>query len=81
MSRNTLTHLLVLAGAIALFIVAIDVDLEWLQGTTLRPYRTALKPADYEAFVSDFSQRLVDHYGDVADFLYTFKRILFWAHF
>ena len=54
---------------------------EWLQGTTLRPYRTALKPADYEAFVSDFSQRLVDHYGDVADFLYTFKRILFWAHF
>ncbi len=54
---------------------------EWLQGTTLRPYRTALEPANYEAFVSDFSQRLVDHYGDVADFLYTFKRILFWARF
>jgi len=54
---------------------------EWLQGTTLRPYRTALSPIDYDRFVSDFCSRLIEHYGEVTDFLYTFKRILFRARF
>ena len=54
---------------------------EWLEGTTLRPYKKALDGSTYSAFIEDFSSRLVDRYGDVEDFLYTFKRILFWAQF
>lgn len=54
---------------------------DWLQGTTLRPYKKALDDSTYSAFIEDFSSRLVDRYGDVEDFLYTFKRILFWAQF
>lgn len=62
---------------------------DWLQSTTLRPYRKALDAERYDAFIADFSQRLVDHWraenagGDPADgpYLYTFKRILFWAQF
>lgn len=54
---------------------------EWLEGTTLRPYKKALDEATYNTFIEDFSSRLVDRYGDVENFLYTFKRILFWARF
>lgn len=54
---------------------------DWLQGTTLRPYRSALTDDHYVEFIDDVSQRLLAVYGDVADFLYTFKRILFWARF
>ncbi len=54
---------------------------EWLQGTTLRPYRSALSEDRYAEFIDDVSERLLATYGDVADFLYTFKRILFWARF
>lgn len=54
---------------------------EWLETTTLRPYKKALDEAVYSAFIEDFSSRLFDRYGDVEDFLYTFKRILFWAQF
>jgi len=54
---------------------------EWLEGTTLRPYRKALSPDHYDAFIDDFSGRLITEFGDVEDFLYTFKRILFWARF
>lgn len=54
---------------------------EWLESTTLRPYKKALDDANYAAFIEDFSSRLIDRFGDVEDFLYTFKRILFWAQF
>lgn len=54
---------------------------DWLQGTTLRPYRKALDESAYAEFIEDFSNRLIERYGDVEDFLYTFKRILFWARF
>jgi len=54
---------------------------DWLESTTLRPYKKALDEATYSAFIEDFSSRLIDRYGDVEDFLYTFKRILFWAQF
>lgn len=54
---------------------------EWLESTTLRPYKKALDDSTYSAFIEDFSSRLIDRYGDVEDFLYTFKRILFWAQF
>lgn len=54
---------------------------EWLEGTTLRPYKKILGDSTYRAFTEDLSSRLVDRYGDVEDFLYTFKRILFWAQF
>jgi len=54
---------------------------DWLESTTLRPYKKALDDSTYTAFIEDFSSRLIDRYGDVEGFLYTFKRILFWAQF
>jgi trans-aconitate methyltransferase len=54
---------------------------DWLQGTTLRPYRDALDVDRYRAFLDELAARLLDHYGDVSPFLYTFKRILFHATF
>ena len=54
---------------------------DWLESTTLRPYKKALDESTYQAFIEDFSSRLIDRYGDVENFLYTFKRILFWAQF
>ena len=54
---------------------------EWLQSTTLRPYRTALSDERYAEFVDAFTAKLSEHYGDPDRLLYTFKRILFWARF
>lgn len=53
----------------------------WLQGTTLRPYRDALEPDRFAAFVEAFTQKLIAEYGEPPQLLYTFKRILFWARF
>lgn len=66
----------------------------WLEGTTLRPYRKALDDATYAAFIEDFSGRLEAHHAARPDlvptdhstpsgggYLYTFKRVLFWARF
>jgi trans-aconitate 2-methyltransferase len=54
---------------------------EWIQGTTLRPYRNALDPDRYRRFVEAYTHKLIAVYGEPAELLYTFKRILFWARF
>ncbi len=54
---------------------------DWLQGTTLRPYRSRLDDEQYQRFLDAFSARLLDRYGEQSPFLYTFKRILFHATF
>lgn len=54
---------------------------DWLQGTTLRPYRNALDPDHYDRFVEAYTERIIGEYGEPSELLYTFKRILFWARF
>ena len=59
----------------------VDDVVEWLQSTTLRPYRTALSDERYASFLDAFRAELTAHYGTPERLLYTFKRILFWARF
>jgi trans-aconitate 2-methyltransferase len=55
---------------------------EWLKGTTLNRVREALADDDrYQAFVDQLTSAVLDRLGDQSPFLYTFKRILFWARF
>lgn len=54
---------------------------DWLRATTLRPYRKALDDEQFQRLLEEYSARLLDHYGTVSPFLYTFKRILFHATF
>lgn len=55
---------------------------QWLKGTTLTRVRQSLGGDDrYHSFVEQLSDRVVELLGDHQPFLYTFKRILFWARF
>jgi trans-aconitate 2-methyltransferase len=55
---------------------------EWLKGTTLTRVRKELHDDDrYGAFVEQLTDRVLERLGDHRPFLYTFKRILFWARF
>lgn len=55
---------------------------EWLKGTTLNRVREELGDDDrYHAFVEQLTTRVLERLGDQRPFLYTFKRILFWARF
>ena len=52
---------------------------EWVKGTTLTRFRTAL-PADlYDEFEARYSDRLVKVLGNRAPYFYPFKRILLWG--
>ncbi len=52
---------------------------EWVKGTSLTRFERAM-PADlYLQFVDRYRERLIDVLGDHRPYLYTFKRILFWA--
>jgi trans-aconitate 2-methyltransferase len=52
---------------------------EWVKGTNLTRFEARL-PADlYAEFLERYCARLVDTLGDHRPYLYTFKRILFWA--
>jgi len=52
---------------------------EWTKGTTLLRYQPLLPPELYDSFVEQYTTGLVETLGDQAPYLYTFKRILFWA--
>jgi trans-aconitate 2-methyltransferase len=52
---------------------------EWTKGSTLTPYREALSPDRYEAFLAEYTKRLVNALGDHRPYFYTFKRVLLWA--
>ncbi|PZR78989.1 MAG: trans-aconitate methyltransferase [Candidatus Aeolococcus gillhamiae] len=54
---------------------------EWVRGTMLTPYRAALEPELYEAFVSRYSEALEAELGSQRPYFYAFKRILAWARF
>jgi len=52
---------------------------EWVKGSLLTDYRRKLSPEDYEAYLSDFRERLLADLPDERPHLYPFKRILLWG--
>jgi trans-aconitate 2-methyltransferase len=52
---------------------------EWVKGTNLTRFESRLSPELYAEFLDRYRARLLDALGDHRPYLYTFKRILFWA--
>jgi trans-aconitate 2-methyltransferase len=52
---------------------------EWVKGTSLTRFRDVLAPDIFDAFVDRYRVRLLEVVGARSPYLYTFKRILFWA--
>jgi trans-aconitate 2-methyltransferase len=52
---------------------------EWTKGTLLTQYAARMTPEEYEAFLAAYEKRLLEVIGDRSPYLFTFKRILFWA--
>jgi trans-aconitate 2-methyltransferase len=53
--------------------------IEWVKGTHLTQFKARLSIDLYEQLLVEYRQRLLDVIGDRRSYLYTFKRILFWA--
>ena len=54
---------------------------EWIKGTSLNRFRVALGDERFADFEAEYTRRLVAELGDQQPYLFTFKRILFWARF
>jgi trans-aconitate 2-methyltransferase len=52
---------------------------EWVKGSALTPYRSAMPGDVFNELVSRYRQRLVDQLGDRRPYFYPFKRILCWS--
>jgi trans-aconitate 2-methyltransferase len=52
---------------------------EWVKGTSLTRFLSALPAELHEPFVAEYRRRLLAAIGDHAPYFYPFKRILFWA--
>jgi trans-aconitate 2-methyltransferase len=52
---------------------------EWVKGTNLTRFQNRLTPELYDEFLDRYRARLLEVVGDRRPYLYTFKRILFWA--
>ena len=53
--------------------------LEWVKGTFLLDYKKALKPEQFNRFLADYRERLMEKLKDSRPHLFTFKRILMHA--
>lgn len=60
---------------------SVDDVVEWVKGTSLTRFKSALAPADYERFVARYREELRRVIGDRRPYFYAFKRILLWARF
>jgi trans-aconitate 2-methyltransferase len=58
-----------------------DDVVEWTKGTLLTDYRRRLAPAQYDAFVARYRERLLPQLADTRPFFYPFRRLLLWATF
>jgi trans-aconitate 2-methyltransferase len=52
---------------------------EWVKGSRLTDYERRLPPGAFEEFLRRYRERLIARLQDERPFLFTFKRILFWA--
>ncbi|MBI3649571.1 MAG: methyltransferase domain-containing protein [Acidobacteria bacterium] len=52
---------------------------EWVKGTRLTDYQKRMPEAMYETYLERYRERLMERLEDTRPFLYTYKRILFWA--
>jgi trans-aconitate 2-methyltransferase len=52
---------------------------EWVKGSALTPYRSALPGPVYDELVTRYRRRLVERLGERRPYFYPFKRILCWA--
>ena len=52
---------------------------DWVSGTTLARFRRLLPSEAYDAYVADYSARLLDELGDRSPYFYAYERILFRA--
>jgi trans-aconitate 2-methyltransferase len=52
---------------------------EWVKGTLLTDYARRLEPEAFDEFLRRYRDRLLARLPDTRPFLFTFKRILFWA--
>ena len=52
---------------------------EWVKGSLLTGYRDRMSAEDYEAFLTDYRERLMSLLPDERPFLYPFKRLLLWG--
>ncbi len=52
---------------------------EWVKGTTLTRFRSALSAEAYEAFLDDYERALLDEMGEAEPCFFPFNRILFVA--
>jgi trans-aconitate 2-methyltransferase len=52
---------------------------EWVKGTSLTRFKTAMGPDEFERFVQEYRRRLVAELGDGGPYFYAFKRILLWG--
>ena len=52
---------------------------EWVKGSLLTDYRNRLSPEEYEAYLTDFRERLLAELPDERPHLYPFKRLLLWG--
>ena len=52
---------------------------EWVKGTSLTRFKTAMDEEHFERFVDEYRRRLVRELGDQRPYFYPFKRILLWG--
>ncbi len=53
--------------------------IEWVRGTLLTHYEKVLSPADFQSFLTRYSERLLQELGDETPYLYTFRRTFIWG--
>jgi len=56
-----------------------DDVVEWLRGTTLTAYESALPPDAFAEFLQRYRERVLPRLRDTRPFFYPFQRILMWA--
>ena len=52
---------------------------EWVKGTSLTRFTSAMGPDQFERFVAEYRRRLVAELGHARPYFYAFKRILLWG--
>lgn len=60
---------------------SVDDVVEWVKGTSLTRFKSAMAPGDYERFLERYRAELRLELGDARPYFYAFKRVLIWGRF